>query len=148
LRSLIRRRALQSIATAAWWLPAVATFAQANATPLDQRVRAAKVARGGLSLDIPSLAESGASVPVVLFVDAASLTGRTVTRFGIIAPQNPRPVALEIELGPLLSQSRLTTSIRLGATQPVTAVAQLSDGTLWQHTVNVMLTGSACYDGT
>ncbi len=115
---------------------------------LDQRVRAAKVARGGLSFDIPSLAESGVSVPAVLFVDAASMTGRTVARFGIIAPKNPRPVALEIELGPLLSQSRLTTSIRLGATQAVTAVAQLSDGTLWQHTVTVMLTGSACYDGT
>ena len=63
-------------------------------------------------------------------------------------PQNPRPVALEIELGPVLAQPRLTTAIRLGATQAVIGVAQLSDGTLWQHAIEVLLTGSACFDGT
>jgi predicted secreted protein len=106
LHKALRRRTLQAVVTAPWWLPAVATFAtfaHANAMPLDQRVRGVKLARGGLSLDVPSLAESGASVPVVLFVDAASLNGRSVTRLGILTPQNPRPVALEIELGPLLS---------------------------------------------
>ena len=143
-----RRRALQALATAPWWLPAVPVLAQRASGPLDERVRAAKVERGGLSLDIPTLAETGTSVPVVLFVDPARLSGRTVARFGIIAPQNPRPVALEIELGPMLSQPRLTTAIRLGATQSVIGVAQLSDGTLWQHSIEVLLTGSACFDGT
>ena len=116
--------------------------------PLDERIRAVKIERGGLSLDIPTLAETGVSVPVVLFVDAAKLAGRTVARLGIIAPQNPRPVALEIEMGPILAQPRLTTAIRLGATQAVIGVAQLSDGTLWQHSIDVLLTGSACFDGT
>jgi sulfur-oxidizing protein SoxY len=144
----LRRHALQLVAITPWWLPAVETFAQTNATPLDQRLRGLKPTRGGLSFDIPALAESGASVPVVLLVDANALNGRSVARLGIVTPKNPRVVALEIELGPLLSQSRLDTSIRLGATQPVTAVAQLSDGTLWQHTIDVVLTGSSCYDGT
>ncbi len=144
-----RRLALQATATAPWWLPAVGAFAQQpSQKPLDERVRAAKIERGGLSLDIPTLAETGTSVPVVLFVDPARLAGRTVARLGIIAPQNPRPVALEIELGLILAQPRLTTAIRLGATQAVIGVAQLSDGTLWQHTIEVLLTGSACFDGT
>jgi len=111
-------------------------------------MRGIKVERGGLSLDIPTIAETGTSVPVVLFVDPATLHGRNVARLGILAPLNPRPVALEIELGPMLSQPRLTTSIRLGATQTVIGVAQLSDGTLWQHSISVLLTGSACFDGT
>ena len=143
-----RRRALQTLATVPWWLPALSALAQPSRTPLDERVSAAKIERGGLSLDIPTLAETGVSVPVVLFVDPAKLSGRTVTRFGIIAPQNPRPVALEIEMGPILAQPRLTTAIRLGATQAVIGVAQLSDGTLWQHSIDVLLTGSACFDGT
>ena len=117
-------------------------------TPLDERIKGVTAQRGGLSLDIPILAESGTSVPVVLFVDKASLGSRTVLRLGILAPQNPRPVALEIELGSMLAQPRLTTAIRLGASQGVIGVAQLSDGTLWQHQISVELTGTACFDGT
>ena len=162
LHSRSRRRALAatvatSFAALPWWLPALNAFAQsASATlhplpplpPLDQRVLGIKVERGGLSLDIPSIAETGTSVPVVLFVNPASLAGRRVARLGILAPLNPRPVVFEIELGALLAQARLSTSIRLGATQDVMGVAQLSDGTLWQHAMSVHLTGSACFDGT
>jgi sulfur-oxidizing protein SoxY len=146
-----RRHALVTLATLPWWAPVISAVAQpalASLQPLDERVRGVKIERGGLSLDIPTIAETGASVPVVLFVDPAKLGNRNVARFGILAPLNPRPVALEIELGSILAQPRLTTSIRLGATQDVVGVAQLSDGTLWQHTVNVHLTGSACFDGT
>lgn len=146
-----RRRSLVALAVLPWWAQALETYAQTTLPalpPLDERTRGVKLERGGLSLDIPTIAETGASVPVVLFVDPASLRGRSVVRLGILAPLNPRPVALEIELGSVLAQARLTTSIRLGATQDVTGVAQLSDGTLWQHTVNVHLTGSACFDGT
>lgn len=152
-----RRRTLArllSFAALPWWAPALDAVAQTALLalpalpPLDQRTRGIPVARGGLSLDIPSIAETGASVPVVLFVDPKSLGARHVARLGILTPLNPRPVALEIELGSALAQARLTTSIRLGASQDVIAVAQLSDGTLWQHSVNVHLTGSACFDGT
>ncbi len=149
-----RRRTLVALAVLPWWACALETCAQTVLSgllplpPLDERARGVKALRGGLSLDIPTIAETGASVPVVLFVNPASLGGRSVVRLGILAPLNPRPVALEIELGYALAQARLTTSIRLGATQDVIGVAQLSDGTLWQHTVNVHLTGSACFDGT
>ena len=146
-----RRHAIAILATLPWWAPALDAFAQATLPalpPLDERTRGIKAERGGLSLDIPTIAETGASVPVVLFVNPASLGTRRVARLGILAPSNPRPVALEIELGSALAQARLTTSIRLGATQDVIGVAQLTDGTLWQHSVNVHLTGSACFDGT
>jgi sulfur-oxidizing protein SoxY len=158
-----RRHALKlaaAVAALPWWLPAFNAFAQAAPAslpapptlpalaPLDQRVRGVVVERGGLSLDIPSIAETGTSVPVVLFVNPGLLGARKVARLGILAPLNPRPVVFEIELGAMLAQARLTTSIRLGATQDVMAVAQLSDGTLWQHTMSVHLTGSACFDGT
>jgi sulfur-oxidizing protein SoxY len=144
-----RRTLLAAVATMPWWLPAIDALAQASIAPLDERVRAATVVRSGLSLDIPVIAETGTSVPIVLFADQSSLkNGVRVTRLGIIAPKNPRPVALDVELGSLITQARLTTNIRLGASQSVVGVAQLSDGSLWQHAVNVTLTGSACYDGT
>lgn len=146
-----RRHALVTLATVPWWAPALDVFAQTTMPalpPLDERTRGIKAARGGLSLDIPALAETGASVPIVLFVDPSLLGTHRAARMGILAPLNPRPVALEIELGSLLAQARLTTSIRLGATQDVIDVAQLTDGTVWQHSVRVHLTGSACFDGT
>ena len=148
---------LAAVAALPWWAPALDAVAQvaASSVPplpslpsLSERVRDLKVERGGLSLDIPRIAETGTSVPIVLFVDPSSLGTRRVERMGVLAPLNPRPVALEIELGSALAQARLTTSIRLGATQNVIGVAQLSDGTVWQHAVNVHLTGSACFDGT
>ena len=151
---MARRHTLARLVTLAalpWWAPALDALAQAaqpSLPPLDERARAVKAERGGLSLDIPTIAETGASVPIVLFVNPASLGTRRVARLGVLAPRNPRPVALEIELGSALAQARLTTSIRLGATQDVIGVAQLSDGTIWQHTINVHLTGSACFDGT
>ncbi len=152
-----RRRALRILATLPWWAPALDAFAQtavpalpalAPLPPLNERTRGIKLERGGLSLDIPTIAETGASVPIVLFVNPASLGTRRVARLGILALLNPRPVVFEIELGSALAQARLTTSIRLGATQEVIGVAQLTDGTIWQHAVNVHLTGSACFDGT
>ena len=146
-----RRRALATLATLPWWTPALGAFAQTALPalpPLDERTRGIKLERGGLSLDIPTIAETGASVPIVLFVNPASLGTRRVARLGILAPLNPRPVVFEIEMGSALARARLTTSIRLGATQDVIGVAQLTDGTFWQHAVNVHLTGSACFDGT
>lgn len=148
MNALPRRRALKGLATLPWWFAALDAAAQAAVAPLDARVKSVPAVRGGLSLDIPALAETGTSVPVVLFVDKSALGSRTVTRLGVIAPENPRPVALEIELGPVLAQPRLTTAIRLAAKQRVIGVALLSDGTLWQHAVEVELTGTACFDGT
>ena len=59
--------------------------------PLNERVRTAKFERGDPSLDIQKLAETGASVPVVLFVDPARLSERTLARVGIIALQKSAP---------------------------------------------------------
>ena len=81
-----RRRALATLATLPWWTPALGAFAQTALPalpPLDERTRGIKLERGGLSLDIPTIAETGASVPIVLFVNPASLGTRRVARLGI-----------------------------------------------------------------
>jgi sulfur-oxidizing protein SoxY len=144
-----RRALIAATLSAPWWLPALNAFAQTSARPLEQRVREVKVERGGLSFDIPVIVETGTSVPIVLFADSSSLkNGVRIERLGVLTPKNPRTVALEIELGQWMTQARITTNIRLGASQSVVGVAQLSDGSYWQHAINVLLTGSACYDGT
>ncbi|TAG06172.1 MAG: hypothetical protein EAZ21_15715 [Betaproteobacteria bacterium] len=149
-----RRTLLGAVAAAPWWWAAFVGTASAQSSTagsdaLDERVRAAALVRGGLSLDIPVIVETGTSVPIVLFADPSQLRPAVrVTRLGIIAPKNPRPVALDMELGALMSQARIATNIRLGASQSVTGVALLSDGTVWQQSIAVVLTGSACYDGT
>jgi sulfur-oxidizing protein SoxY len=144
-----RRDAIAAAITAPWWLPALNAFAQGSLPPLDARIKGVKAERGGLFFDIPVVVETGSFVPITLFVEPKSLaTGVRVARFGVLTPLNPRPIALEIELGKLLTQWRIETNIRLGASQTVVGVAQLTDGTLWQQGIAVVLTGSACYDGT
>jgi sulfur-oxidizing protein SoxY len=147
-----RRHVLAALGSAPWWLPALLAhnaFAQTSTRPLDERVRESKIERGGLSLDIPVIVETGTSVPIVLFADPSSLkNGVRIERLGVLTPKNPRAVAMEIEIGKWMTQARITTNIRLGASQSVIGVAQLSDGSYWQHAINVVLTGSACYDGT
>jgi sulfur-oxidizing protein SoxY len=146
-----RRIVLATALATPWWWSSFNAISQTalGEIPLDERVRRSKAERGGLSLDIPVVVETGTSVPIVLFADQSKLKpGIRVARMGVLAPKNPRMVALEIELGKAMSQARITTNIRLGATQTVMGVAQLSDGTIWQHSIDVVLTGSACYDGT
>jgi sulfur-oxidizing protein SoxY len=40
------------------------------------------------------------------------------------------------------------TSIRLAGTQRITAVARMSDGSLWSGGVDVIVTQAACLDDT
>ena len=97
---------LAAVAALPWWAPALDAVAQvaASSVPplpplpslpslpsLSERVRDVKVERGGLSLDIPRIAETGTSVPIVLFVDPSSLGTRHSAsgangRFGTAQP--------------------------------------------------------------
>lgn len=54
---------------------------------------------------------------------------------------------MKFELGPRYGKSEVSTRIRLATTQKLVAVAHLSDGTFWSHTVEVIVTIAACIEG-
>jgi sulfur-oxidizing protein SoxY len=49
-------------------------------------------------------------------------------------------------LGPRAGRATLSTRVRLADTQTVTAIAQLSDGSFWSDTAEVVVTLSACLE--
>ena len=51
-----------------------------------------------------------------------------------------------MQLGPRAGRAAVSTRIRLSDTQRVTAIAQLSDGTFWSGSADVIVTLAACVE--
>ena len=49
-------------------------------------------------------------------------------------------------LGPRAGRASVATRIRLATSQKLVAVAQLSDGSYWSHTADVIVTLAACVE--
>ncbi len=103
---------------------------------------------GPIRLTIPDLADTGFSVPVTVEVESAMTASDFVKNIHLIAPRNPRPLAASITLSPLMARASWSTRMRLGTSQEVVAVAMMSDGSHRMARANVVVTISACIDGT
>ncbi len=58
--------------------------------------------------------------------------------------KNPQPNIGNFHLGPQAGRAQVSTRIRLADSQKVTAIAQLSDGSFWSTSVDVVVTLAAC----
>ena len=115
---------------------------------LKQFTSGAAVRRGKIKLEIPFLAENGNLVPLKVAVDSPMSEADHVRAIYILSEKNPRPVIAKISLTPKSGRAELTTRIRLATSQRVVAVAQLSDGSFWSDTREVVVTETACLDAT
>jgi sulfur-oxidizing protein SoxY len=67
----------------------------------------------------------------------------------IIVRKNPRPVIAKMTFHAEFRTRGIDhTRIRLATSQRVVAVAQLSDGSFWSDTREVVVTETACLDAT
>ena len=103
---------------------------------------------GRVKLELPELAENGNSVPLRVSVDSPMSAADHVKTIYIFSEKNPVPNVARFHLGPRSGQARVRTSIRLAGTQRITAVAFMSDGSLWSGAANVIVTQAACIDDT
>jgi sulfur-oxidizing protein SoxY len=126
--------------------------APANATPaaLQEAVRkavgTAPVRAGKVKLDVPPLIDNGNAVPLSVVVESPMTRANHVKAIHVFAERNPLPNILSVYLGPRSGRARITTRVRLADTQKVTAIAELSDGSFWSDTVDVVVTLSACLE--
>lgn len=140
-------------------LGAVATGAQAQLTPnlaalrkaaLEEAVRKvvgnAPLRPGKVKLDLPPLIENGNSVPLTVSVDSPMTEADHVRAIHVFTEKNPQPNVISAFLGPRAGRARLLTRARIADTGTVTAVAQLSDGSFWSDSVQVVVTLSACLE--
>ncbi|QKO20853.1 SoxY-related AACIE arm protein [Rhodoferax sp. BAB1] len=142
-----RRQLLHTGAGLGGWL--LLRPAQA-ADQLDEAIRAwtggAPVQNGRVKLDIAPLVDNGNTVPLAVQVDSPMTAADHVVAIAVFNQRNPQADVLRFTLGPRAGRASVATRIRLATTQKLGAVARLSDGSYWQHTVEVIVTLAACLE--
>ena len=107
----------------------------------------AVVREGRIKLEVSALVENGNTVPVLLTLDSTMSAGDTVRRMALFSEGNPQPEVAIFHFGPLAGAARVATRMRLATSQTLVALAQLGDGSFWQHRVQVLVTLAACVEG-
>jgi sulfur-oxidizing protein SoxY len=99
---------------------------------------------GKVTLELPKLAESGNVVPVSISVESPMTERDYVKSIHLFAEKNHLPRVFEAHLGPHNGRARVASRIRLVTSQRVTAVAVLSDDTVWSGNFDIEVTVSSC----
>ena len=123
--------------------PAEATPAML-ATAIRNVVGEAELHTGKVKLDIPPLVENGNTVPMTVSVASPMTSDDHVKSIHVFNEKNPQPNIGNFNLGAQTGRAQVSTRIRLADSQKVVAVAQLSDGSFWSTSVDVVVTLAAC----
>ena len=121
----------------------------AQATPEAARALLGDLVRGKpepgrVTLRVPEVAENGNTVPVTVSVESPMTETDYVEAIHIVADGNPAPGVASITFTPLSGKAEAQLRIRLAQTQSVTAVARMSDGSLWSASREVKVTIGGC----
>ena len=138
---------LASAAVDAQLTPNLAALRKAALDEAIRKVLAGAQARPGrVKLDLPPLIENGNSVPLTVTVDSPMTEADHVRAIHVFTEKNPQPNVISAFLGPRAGRARVVTRARIADTGTVTALAQLSDGSFWSDSVQVVVTLSACLE--
>jgi sulfur-oxidizing protein SoxY len=133
-------------------LASLALLPPAGATPAALRAAiaaftgGAEPREGGMRLEVPELVENGNSVPVLVTVDSPMTEVAHVRRIAVFNEKNPQPQVAVFRLGPRSGVARVGTRMRMADSQRIVALAELSDGSFRQHSVDVIVTLAACIE--
>ena len=124
----------------------------ARATPAAMQDAVRKVTGGAplrsgrVKLDVPPLIDNGNSVPLSVAVESPMTPSDYVKAIHVFSERNPLPNVVSIHLGPRAGRARIATRVRLADSQTVLALAELSDGSYWTDSAQVVVTLSACLE--
>ena len=128
-----------------------ATPGEATPAMLEEAIRAvvgeAALNKGRVRLDVPPLVENGNTVSLVVAVDSAMTATDYVKTIHVFNERNPQPYVMAVHLGPRAGTARIATRIRLADSQTLTAIVEMSDGTFWSTSADVVVTLAACVEG-
>ena len=147
-RHATRRRFLVMAGGAGLALTVRPTQATPAAMTLAMRriVGEAEVKRGKIILDLPPLVENGNTVSMNVAVDSPMTPSDYVKAIHVLTEKNPQPNVISVRLGSRAGKANVSTRIRLADTQSVVAICELSDGSFWSHSVDVIITIGACLE--
>jgi sulfur-oxidizing protein SoxY len=124
----------------------------ASATPASMKaairnvVGEATVTKGKVHIDVPALVENGNSVALTVKVDSPMTEQDHVRAIHVFNERNPQPNVIGVQLGPHAGVAKISTRFRLADTQTVVAIAELSDGSFWSTSADVVVTVPACLE--
>ncbi len=133
-------------------LASVIVVEPARATPATMQeairkvVGPARVNPGRVKLELPPLVENGNTVPLTVKVESPMTAADHVKALHLFNEKNPQPDVASFRFGPRAGRASVSTRIRLADTQTVIAVCELSDGSFWSASVNVVVTLAACLE--
>jgi sulfur-oxidizing protein SoxY len=145
---LSRRGALVAVGGALAALvvrPAQATT-QTMQAAIQEFTGGAAITQGKVTMDIPPLVENGNSVPLTITVDSPMSEQDYVKAIAVFNERNPQPNIGTFHLNARSGRAFVSTRIRLGDSQTIMAVAQMSDGSLWSGSVELIVTLPACVE--
>ncbi len=111
-------------------------------------VQGAVLREGAINMELPVLADNGLLVPVKVVVDSPMTAQDHVTHVYLLSQRNPVTRMAVFHLGPWSGRAEVSTRLRLAGSQKVVALARLSDGSFRWQQADVIVTESACVDGT
>ncbi len=97
-----------------------------------------------IRLELPALAENGATVPVTVMVDSPMTEEDHVASIHIFAPKNPVVHVAGFFFTPMSGRASVTSRMRLAESQAVVAVAVQSDGRAYLTRKFVKVTIGGC----
>lgn len=104
------------------------------------------ISEGRVTLTVQPLVENGNAVPISVLVDSPMTAANHVQEIIVFNERNPQRDVLRFTLGPANGRAQVATRIRLATSQQLAALARCSDGSLWSHHVDVIVTLAACVE--
>ena len=145
----VRRRAFVAVAAA---LPLLPGTVQAEDDPEVAAFKAFvgnRTVRGGrLKLDVPRIADNGNVVPVKITMPGPFASGAEVRSIHLFSEKNPVAQMAVFHFPVPVQRIDLESRVRLAGSQRLAAVATLADGSLFSATADIVVTVSACLDGS
>jgi sulfur-oxidizing protein SoxY len=131
---------------------ALIRIAPASATPetmqraIRQVIGEAPVHKGKVTIEVPTLVENGNTVALAIEVASPMTAQDHVKAIHVFNEKNPQPNVISARLGPRAGRARVATRFRLADTQTIVAIAEMSDGSFWSASADVIVTLAACLE--
>ncbi len=107
-----------------------------------------RVIKERVVLEIAPLVDNGNVVPMSVTVQSAMQGTDRVKSVRIYSEKNPQPRVVAFHFSEFSPEAKAATRIRLNGSQKLVAIAEMADGSLYAGVTEVVVTVSACIDGT
>ncbi len=100
--------------------------------------------KGKLTVDLPEIAENGATVPFTALVDSPMTEASHVTEILVLGEENPTSLIARFRLTPISGRAEVSLRVRLAATQNVWVLATTNTGEVYLEKKQVKVTIGGC----